>query len=62
MRFPEILEELPRLTWQQRRELALRLCEINSSEAEAEDLAACEHSAALGFAMLDRMEAEDAGS
>jgi len=60
MSFAQVLEELPALTRPQRRELSLRLFEIQSSDAEADDIAVCEHSAALGFAMLDAMEAEDA--
>ena len=60
MSFAQVLEELPTLTRPQRRELSLRLFEIQSSEAEADDIAVCEHSAAMGFAMLDAMEAEDA--
>lgn len=60
MSFAQVLEELPSLTPPQRREVSLRLLEIENTEAEAEDIAVCEHSAALGFAMLDAMEAEDA--
>ena len=59
MSFAQVLEELPALTRPQRREISLRLFEIETTEAEAEDIAICEHSAALGFAMLDAMEAED---
>jgi|GEM_PF-4549669 len=32
---------------------------MESTEAEAGDLAICEHSAAIGFAMLEAMEAAD---
>ncbi len=60
MSFAQVLEELPTLTHPQRRELSLRLYEIQTTEAEADDIAVCEHSAAMGFAMLDAMEAEDA--
>ena len=60
MSFAQVLEELPTLTRPQRREVSLRLYEIESSDAESDDIAVCEHSAALGFAMLDAMEAEDA--
>ena len=60
MSFAQVLEELPALTRPQRRELSLRLFEIQSSDAEADDIAVCEHSAAIGFAMLDAIEAEDA--
>lgn len=41
----------------ERRELSLRLLELDTTAQEAEDMATCEHSAALGFAMLDEMEA-----
>ena len=60
MSFAQVLEELPALTRPQRREISLRLFEIQTTEAEADDVAVCEHSAAMGFAMLDAMEAEDA--
>lgn len=60
MSFAQVLEELPTLTRHQRRELSLRLFEIQTSDAEAVDISVCEHSAAMGFAMLDTMEAEDA--
>ena len=60
MSFAQVLEELPALTRPERRELSLRLFEIETTEAEADDIAVCEHSAAMGFAMLDAMEAEDA--
>ncbi|MBL9155700.1 MAG: hypothetical protein JNK37_24705 [Verrucomicrobiales bacterium] len=46
-------------TRSQRREISLRLLEIESTEAEMVDIAVCELSAAAGFAMLDAMEAED---
>ena len=62
MSFAQVLAELPSLTRPERRELSLRLFEIESSEAEADDIAVCEHSAAMGFAMLDAMEAEDAAN
>ena len=52
----EILDELPRLTHEERRLLCRRALAID----EADDIAALEHTAAEGFAMLDRMEAEDA--
>ena len=59
MSFAQVLEELPALTRPERRELSLRLFEIETTAAEADDIAVCEHSAAMGFAMLDAMEAED---
>jgi len=60
MSFAQVLEELPALTRPERRELSLRLFEIETTAAEADDIAVCEHSAAMGFAMLDAMEAVDA--
>jgi hypothetical protein len=60
MSFAQVLEELPALTRPERRELSLRLLEIERTAAEADDIAVCEHSAAMGFAMLDAMEAVDA--
>ena len=52
----EILDELPRLTHEERRLLCRRALAID----EADDIAALEYTAAEGFAMLDRLEAEDA--
>ncbi len=52
----EIIEELPRLSATERRELSRRL---NALEAEQEDLRVCEESARHGFALLDAMEEED---
>jgi hypothetical protein len=60
MSFAQVLAELPILSRPQRREVGLRLFEMESSEAEADDISVCEHSAAWGFAMLDAIEAEDA--
>jgi hypothetical protein len=56
MSMAEIIEELPKLSHQQRRELCHR---IIAMEAQAEDLAACDQSAQQGFGLLDQMEAED---
>ena len=56
MSLADILDELPRLTHEERRLLCRRALAVD----EAEDVAAIEHAAAEGFAMLDRMEAEDA--
>ncbi len=53
-----MLAEIPVLTRQQRRELSLRLIEMDASVAELEDMAVCESSASLGFALMDTMEAE----
>ena len=52
----EIMEELPKLTHQERRQLCQR---ILSLEAEQEELAFCDESARQGFALLDALEAED---
>ena len=59
MNFTQVIEELPALTHPQRREVALRLFEMECTEAEASDIAVCELSAAMGFALLEAMEAED---
>lgn len=56
MSMTEILEELPRLTPEERRELCRQLIAL---EAEHEDLAMCDAMTRSGFAMLDEMEAED---
>ncbi len=55
MSLSEIIEELPSLSHQERRELCRRVLEL---EPESEDIALCDHVAREGFAMLDRMEAE----
>ena len=56
MSLSEIIEELPSLSHQERRELCRRVLEL---EAGSEDIALCDHVAREGFAVLDRMEAED---
>jgi hypothetical protein len=48
----------PSLSRKERRELSLRLLELDGSAVEAEDLAVCGHSATLGFALLDELEAK----
>ena len=53
MSFAQASEELQTRTRPQRREISLRLFEIKTTEAEADDIAVCEHSPAMGFAMLD---------
>ena len=58
MSLTEILDELSRLTHEERR---LR-CRRALAEDGVDEVAALEHTAADGFALLDRMEAEDAGS
>jgi hypothetical protein len=55
MSLAEILDELPRLTHEERRLLCRRALAVE----EAEDVTAMEHTAAEGFALLDRLEAED---
>lgn len=55
MSLAEILDELPRLTHEERRQLCRRALAID----EAEDVASLENTAAEGFALLDRREAED---
>jgi hypothetical protein len=55
MSLAEILDELPRLTHEERRLLCRRALALEA----AEDVAVLEHTAAEGFALLDRMEAED---
>lgn len=57
MSLTEIIEALPALSHQERRELCRRVLEL---ESESEDVALCDHVAREGFAVLDRMEAEDA--
>jgi len=52
MSLTEILDELPRLTHEERRLLCRRALAID----EADEVAALEHTAAEGFALLDRME------
>jgi hypothetical protein len=59
MSMAEIIEELPKLTHQQRREICHR---IISLEAERHDITACDASAADGFALLDQMESEASSS
>lgn len=56
MRMTEIIEELPKLSHAQRRELCQRIIAL---EAEQDDLAACDAAATESFVLMDRMEAED---
>jgi len=58
MSLSEIIEELPSLSHQERRELCRRVLEL---EPESEDIALCDHVAREGFAMLDRMALTTAG-
>ena len=52
MSLTEILDELPRLTHEERRLLCRRALAVD-------EVAAIEYTAAEGFALLDLMEAED---
>lgn len=54
--FAQILDEIPKLSFPERRELFLQ---VLSLEPEADDLAVCDHVAMEGFAMLEEMEAAD---
>lgn len=56
MSFNEIIEELPGLSHQERRELCRRVLEL---ESDSEEIALCDHVAREGFAILDRLEAKD---
>ncbi len=53
----EILAELPKLTHQERREVARRLFQL---EEDAQILADCDRRANANFMLLDALEAEDA--
>jgi hypothetical protein len=55
MSLDQIIEVLPKLSHRERRELSLRLLELEGDD----DLAVCDYLAAEGFARLDKMEAED---
>ena len=57
MSLAEIVEELPKLKREERRELARRIFEF--ADEEAEILADCDRRAEERFQMLDAMEAED---
>lgn len=56
MSFAQILEELPKLTASERREIFLQ---VLSLEPETDDLAICDHVAMEGFAMLEETESAD---
>jgi riboflavin synthase alpha subunit len=56
MSFAQIIEEIPKLTHSERREIFLR---VMSFEPETDDVALCDHVAREGFALLDEMEAVD---
>lgn len=53
MSFAQILEEIPKLTAPERREIFLHVLNL---EPEVDDLAVCDQVAMEGFAMLDAME------
>ena len=57
MSMAEIIDELPRLTHHERRELCRKIVEI---ESQSEDIALCDEAAHEGFSMLDEMESQDA--
>ena len=59
MSFAQIIEEIPKLTHSQRREIFLQ---VMSFEPEADDVAICDHVAREGFALLDEMEAADSAN
>jgi hypothetical protein len=52
MSLSEIIDELPRLSHQERRELCRRVIDL---ESEHDDMMLCDHIAREGFAMLDRI-------
>ncbi len=52
----EIIETLPTLSHQERRELCRRVIDL---ESETEEIDLCDHMARDGFASLDRLEAEE---
>ena len=57
MSMAEIIDELPKLTHHERRELCRKIVEI---ESQGEDIDLCDEAPREGFAMLDQMEAQDA--
>lgn len=59
MSIAEIIEELPKLTHHERRELCQKIIAL---EAEQEELMACDEAADAGFAELDRLESEDSAN
>lgn len=52
----EIIETLPTLSHQERRELCRRVIDL---ESETEDISLCDHVARNGFVTLDQLEAEE---
>ncbi|MCF7689198.1 MAG: hypothetical protein K9M98_05610 [Cephaloticoccus sp.] len=57
MSLAEILDELPRLTHEERRLLCRRALELDAGMAT--EVAVAESSAGYGFQLLDQLEAED---
>ena len=55
MSLSEIIDELPRLSHQERRERCRRVIDL---ESECGDILLCDHIARQGFAVLGRMEVE----
>ncbi len=57
MSLTEIIEELPKLSHLERREVCRRVIELEA--AEEQDVSLCDHTTREGFAILEKMEAED---
>ena len=58
MSFAQIFDEIPKLSFPERRELFLQ---VLSLEPAANDLAVCDHVAMEGFVLLEEMEALGGG-
>jgi hypothetical protein len=58
----QILEELPRLSTQELRQIANRLWDLEAMKADKEAMEAAVENAEAGFLMLDELEAADAKS
>jgi hypothetical protein len=58
MSISEIIEELPKLSHSQRRELCQRIIDL---EQEKADIEICDQTAAAAFSGLDQLEAGDRG-
>ena len=57
MSMAEIIQELPKLTHHQRRELCQKIIAL---EADTQEIALCDDAAREAFATLDQMEDQDA--
>jgi hypothetical protein len=57
----EILEELPKLNRDQRKEIIQRALELNWDQADREEIAICEAIALESFQMMDRLVPTTAG-